>query len=397
MQLAGKPATAPRKVLISIKLNKASSRNFFAGVLRFVTTHPNWDLRILSDPGDMPTELVMDAVRTGTHGVIVASDATIDYTALQKADFPVVTWGFSNNGFLKRRAPCAMVASAEDEIARVGARYLAGIGTFNAFAFVGEPNRAWSKSRETGFLKEMKRLGLAATALDVAFDMGSTADAAQLREFISELPLPAAVMCATDRRAAQVAAACRDLKLEVPMQVAVLGVDNDDFFCESSKPSLSSVDPRHEELGWRAANELDRMMRSRRPHDKARIIRMPPGEVVVRESTRVRPPSAMLVNRAMAFIETNAMRGIEVADVAGHLGVSRRLVEMRFRETRGETIYARITECRIKEVKHLLRTTSMTAAQIATRCGFKTPNHLAHLFKRATGSTMSAWRVAGER
>ena len=63
-----------------------------------------------------------------------------------------------------------------------------------------------------------------------------------------------------------------------------------------------------------------------------------PKTVIERESTKVRTPSAILVDRAKRFIHSNALQGIDVEDVVKHLKVSRRLVEIRYRAATGETI-----------------------------------------------------------
>ena len=51
--------------------------------------------------------------------------------------------------------------------------------------------------------------------------------------------------------------------LNVPEDVAVIGVDNDEVFCELSDPPLTSVALNAETAGYRAAALLDAMMKGR--------------------------------------------------------------------------------------------------------------------------------------
>ena len=55
--------------------------------------------------------------------------------------------------------------------------------------------------------------------------------------------------------------ACRLCDLGVPGDIAVLGVDNDEVFCELADPPLSSVALNAEKGGYRAAELLDKMMK----------------------------------------------------------------------------------------------------------------------------------------
>jgi len=68
-------------------------------------------------------------------------------------------------------------------------------------------------------------------------------------------------MACDDVRARHVLEACRSLGLRVPHEVAVIGVDDDEFVCELSDPPLSSVAQAARRVGHEAARLLDRLMR----------------------------------------------------------------------------------------------------------------------------------------
>ena len=200
-------------------------------------------------------------------------------------------------------------------------------------------------------------------------------------------------MAASDLRARQVIEACHDTNLDIPVQVAVLGVDNDELLCDYTSPTLSSVLPDFEDEGFKAAQALERMMNARRPC-APRIIPCSVKSIVARESTHPFTPSENLVRRARAFIAREAAKGASVADVVAHLGVSRRLADLRFREIAGETIGDALTRARLDAVTRLLRQRHVPLSQIPARCGFANANSLRNLFRRTYGVSMRAWRDA---
>ena len=57
--------------------------------------------------------------------------------------------------------------------------------------------------------------------------------------------------------------ACRTAELQVPEEVAVVGVDNDELLCELADPPLSSVALNTEQGGYRTAELLDQLMRGK--------------------------------------------------------------------------------------------------------------------------------------
>ena len=84
----------------------------------------------------------------------------------------------------------------------------------------------------------------------------------------------------------------------------------------------------------------------------------------------------------------------DVQDVADYLNVSRSLLDLRFREHLGESVYASILNVRLEEVKRRLRTMSDQIGRIAVDCGWENPASLKNLFKRLYGVSMRDWRNA---
>ena len=130
-----------------------------------------------------------------------------------------------------------------------------------------------------------------------------------------------------------------------------------------------------------------------RPATSAVAFHAHPKELVERESATATAPAAHLLARANRFIAQNATRGISARDVATHLGVSRRLADLRFQQFSGETINETIIRCRLDAVKKLLATTNRPIKLVSTACGYADLAYLKTLFKRRFGLTMRAYRA----
>lgn len=86
------------------------------------------------------------------------------------------------------------------------------------------------------------------------------------------------------------------------------------------------------------------------------------------------------------------MRRLTPSDVAAHLGISRSLADLRFRELSGRTIGETIAGVRIGAVKRRLMSSHETIATVARTCGFLGASSLVRYFKRETGQTPDEWR-----
>jgi len=77
-----------------------------------------------------------------------------------------------------------------------------------------------------------------------------------------------------------------------------------------------------------------------------------------------------------------------------HLGVSRRLLDLRFRQVCGNSVLEEILGVRLAEVRKLLKDTNRTILQIGRDCGFNDPDNLKRLFRKRVGMSMRDWRAS---
>jgi LacI family transcriptional regulator, galactose operon repressor len=184
---------------------------------------------------------------------------------------------------------------------------------------------------------------------------------------------------------------CRQHGLLVPEQVAVLCAVDDVRLCESTVPTLSSIRIPCEAAGYQAAVLLDDLIEGKPA--PAEPILLQPEAVVERQSTSRRPIRDPDVARAVHIIRQSAVGQITPEEVAGHVGVSRRHLDMRFLDTLGRTVFQEIRRAQLDHIKRLLRDTDKSVKRIALECGFDDSKSLGGVFKRFAGTTPGAYRA----
>jgi len=374
------------KILVAIRLSHASWRDFLGGFLRAIRRYPHWSLRIV-DPTDAPRALEDEAA----DGLIIGDIDETTATALRDCTARIVVVGSQSTGISSRTRNIAFLHNDDEDIGREGARIVQSIGSRNSWGFVPHADEThWSNLRARGFADELGLSGKTVSYLKPS-QLGDPQETrGRLLRWLQALPKPAAVMAAYDAEAVRILEICKSAGIEVPTQIAVLGVDNDQLLCETARPSLSSIAPDHAYEGELAAEALAALLA--KASSRPKTILCTRKKFVNRESTQQAKPATILMRRALAYIEENAASKITASDVARNLGVSRQLVELRFREFGEKTLAGTIRDIRLKEVRRQLRTTKQTIRAIAANCGWANVNHLENAFKRRFGVSMRTWR-----
>jgi LacI family transcriptional regulator len=286
----------------------------------------------------------------------------------------------------------------DDGIGRMAAEHLLERG-FRNLAYLGERGAAFSPARRDGFRASWQQAvggapGATFHTRDLAFEAGRDLRL-ELRDvagWLKSLPKPLAIMASRDQRARQVVEACRHIGLRVPDDVAVVGVDNDDLFCELCEPPLSSVAVPWEQIGRAMAARVHALLRGVAPPAPLPLVR--PSAVVVRRSSDVYAIRDEAVRLACRYIREHAHERCSMVAVARAAGVSRRVMERGFREELGVSPHRLIERVRLRAAQRLLRDTTLPVSQVAERCGFSSSARLITLFRRLTKMTPGAYRAA---
>lgn len=388
--------TNRKKVAIVIDMTAgAAARDVLSGIFKFINAGHPWSIRIIQLPSDSLLTVFPGSLDERLDGIIVTclSDEATN-KAIAASRLPTVFVDVRHSLFERRAGAVSFIRNDNEGIGAIGARYLCELGNFNAYGFVPDiDRRAWSNLRENAFVKELAARKIKANVFGGGSKVNLT-DSNNLKRWILHLQKPCALMAAYDYRATQVLEVCAEAGLSVPGQVALLGVDNDELLCNTSAPPLSSISPDHVDEGFQAGAELYRLfrlgVRAKRREKTCRI-----RGIVKRESTTAAAPAAALLRRALAFIDANLRTNLKTDDIANGLGISRRLLERRFHDVRGESVHHCILTRRLSLVKYLLKTTRRSSAKIAAECGFSSASFLSHLFSRTVGCSMREFRASG--
>jgi LacI family transcriptional regulator len=274
------------------------------------------------------------------------------------------------------------VETDDEAIARAAADHLLARGVRN-FGFCGDDRFNWSRWRREAFRRYLAGAGLACSD-------GPAQGTRGLADWVRALPKPAGVFACYDIRGREVLDACRLAEVEVPHQVAVIGVDDDELLCELSDPPLSSVIPDTRRTGWVAAELLDEWMAGRRPRPTAH--RIPPLGVTTRRSTDMLAVEDPELAAALRFIGEHACQGITVQDVLAQVALSRRVFESRFQRVLGRSPHDEILRVQLERAKQLLIQRHLTLRAVAHQTGFRNGEYLGTVFKRAFGLTPGEYR-----
>jgi LacI family transcriptional regulator len=278
-------------------------------------------------------------------------------------------------------------------IGQLGAEHLLERG-FENLAFYRFSGIADVCQREAGFRQAVEAAGRRCWLLDwhaVARRRPRRHWFHWLQEQLHGLPLPVGIMAQSDNRAAHLISACEAAELAIPEQVAVVGVDNDEYACEFAPVPISSVDSNREALAYEAATLLDRLIDGIAPPRES--ISVPPKGVVVRKSSDILAIGHKAVAQALAYIWEHFAEPIGVDDVIAASRMSRCGIYRAFEKHVGRSIGDELARKRVEHAKTLLAESSEKLHRVACASGFSGGEHLSRAFTRIVGLSPSAYRA----
>ena len=383
------PMETVRNIAVSINIGGASGRDCLSGIFKYVNAGRNWNLHLANTPEDLVK--IISSGGKMIDGIIMGYSAVEDARRnISSFPVPVVFTDLPEDVLPSRcgKSPTVFVCNDDESVGELAAQHFTGRGNFKSFAYVvGAKASRWSRHRESGFRKQLAKHGLECRTYRNAISGNMLAPFAK---WLLKLKFPAAALASSDIVATQVIEAAKHAKISIPDQLSVIGVDNDELLCNNTSPTLSSIQPDHEKLGFTAATELDRLIGGGRVRTNAVRIK-PIRKIFERGSTRQGPPAAHIIDRAMALIDLK-FATVTVDAVVNHLKVSRRLAYLRFRQILNTSIHQAIMNRRLQEAKRMLQRTKLPISKIAATCGFASQNRFTHAFRKHTGMSPTQWR-----
>ena len=206
-----------------------------------------------------------------------------------------------------------------------------------------------------------------------------------MAQWLKSLPKPVGMMASNDDLGVQIMDACKLAGLPVPDAVGIVGADNDELACGLANPTMSSVALNFERAGYESAQALDRLMRGARSMPWKILVQAT--HLVARSSTDVVAVEDAAVARALRFIRNHARGPVAVAEVARAAGLSRRVLERRFRREISTSIQTEIRRVRTDQIARVLVETHLPVGEIAASLRFPDVQHFARYFR--AGKQMS--------
>lgn len=371
------------KVLIAFPSSKNSRTEKMSGIYRYLNeTGKMWEFVIMHEYMKASCDYLKHLVGEGLDGAIFTAvnipDDTIRF--MSGIGLPVVTISLK----LPKRKNLSFVLSDNAAQSRLAAQEFLKSGRFRSYAYVPlVESPDWCQSHEQGFRQAVSKFGFDLSV----FKSPPEKDRSRMIRWIQDLPKPTAILAACDYRANDVLVAARKARIGIPDEVEVMGIDNDTVLCENSTPRITSIQPDFEKQGYLAAELLGRILSG---NCASVSVSVGPREVAWRESAVQSGRSGgILVQRAIDFINREYASGIGVRDVVTYLKVSRPLVDLRFRQFRGQSVLSTITEIRLTKTRELLISAPhLTIAEVCRQSGWQSERYPKRLFLRRFGITM---------
>ncbi len=309
---------------------------FVRGVTDYAEEHDGWLVTstlpplIDSNPNDLKGRSL-----TGWSGdgAILAIGSRAEAQAARGLGIPVV-----NVCGAVRDAGLPRVMVDQEAIGRSAAQHLLDCG-LRRLAYCGMAGLWYSQQRYMGFARRAKEARVRCILFEMpdptSIDMPWQRQMASVGRWLQRLRRPVGIMAVNDSLARAVLGECQRLGINVPHEAALVGSDNDTTVCEIYRPTLTSVSRNSRRVGYEAAALLDRLMMGKEP--PAHDILIPPDGLVARQSTDLHEVNDPHVAAATRFMREHLSDVVGVDEVAQHLAISRRQLELRFRRVLGHS------------------------------------------------------------
>ena len=389
------------RIAFFISRSSKLTREWFRGTMLYTRHNPKWFVRAF-ELGNGHDKELLDFGSIRPDGIIACG---VPVRFLQKffrergmGDLPIMA--FPQTPYPGIGCGCVsfdceqIVTQAIDRFKRYGCRHVAYAGTHLphgirisrsfAKAFAAAAEKA-GLSYEIPRRKVYSSLGIRVSECD------------EIMKRLVECPKPCGILTYDDGIGRDILDLCRLANVSVPASVCVLGMDDNALICENANPALSSIQLDYEHTAFLAAKALDDMIggRSRKlPHLVCGM-----RDVIERATTQDPRGSGRLVSLACDYIAKNACRpgGIDQYDVARHLGVSVRTLQLRFKETAcTQSILSEIQRVQLANVCRMLTTTGRTIKEITFASGFGSLSRLKAIFAKKFGMSMRDYRNAAK-
>lgn len=379
------------KIAINIETSSIWGRALSRGIVKYTEIHGPW--MFYRQPPyyriDQRKRLLSWVKRWQPDGIIMLEPTKTEETEIIKLGIPTIVSGYTKEIF----PHFANIISDHKAMGTMAADHLIKRG-FRFFAFCGYDNFFWSQARCKGFCDRVTQRGYEVFRYKQPKSKNKKLwenEQFILAEWLGTLPKPVGLMACIDGRSQNVVEACKIANINIPDEIAIVGVNNDELLCCLSPQPLSSVAIDAEKRGYEAAQLMDRMINGQ-SNMAGQIIIVTPTHVVSRQSTDTLAIDDREVARAIHYIRMHSKKLIQVDDVVNATTIAKRTLQKRFRKILGHSIRDEIRHIRIEQAIQMLMETNMPISEIALALGFEGFEHISRYFRKEKGMSLSAYR-----
>jgi len=375
-----------KRIAILVETSLASGRQILSGIAHYLQTQEGLSVFLHSGPlGEMNPTSLIDWQGDGIIARVLNPDIAdlLEQTGLPTVDvlgnvpgqrFPLVK---CNNQMIGTMVAESFIQSG-----------------FRNFGVIGLSGTSWSIDREIAFRHTAARYSGSQESLHFkatdSEEVHIPATMEALRNWLPTLAKPIGIFVTSDQLAPMLFEVAHELNLRIPEDISVIGVDNDATYCELCRPALSSVAPNHEQVGYVAAQMLDQMIAGTLPVDNS--IEINPRMIHHRRSSSSLVVDDPNIASALAHIRLHACNGLSIDQVAQHCGLSRSVLQRRFRSELDRTVGELILTEKLNRAKRLLLQSNLSINEIAEQSGFNCQEYMSHVFRKHLQQTPNQFR-----
>jgi LacI family transcriptional regulator len=365
-------------------------RQLLQGIAHFSQYDGPWCLEIFAE---CTSERLSRITSDEFQGVIARLTDTQAARHILQTGLPIVAIGSISAGAFppQTKSKVSQASSNPEDVVRLAANHLLE-RNFRSFAFVGCDERAWSRRRELAFQRFLAQRGHHSATFRLRVKRSAKSwerEQYRLARWLDRRGGPLGVFACDDECGRHVIQACAIVARRVPQDVAVIGVDNDEIYCEMPDTPLSSVALDGCTAGFRAAEILSAMMSQK--IRKPRHIVIEATGVIARRSTDTIAHDDGHVAAALRLIQLARGPLLNINWVVENSALSRLELERRFRTHLGRSIREGIQIARFNLAKQLL-STQVPINHCAERVGFTSVNYFSQFFTARAGKTPQQFR-----
>lgn len=387
-----KPAVAPCRIAVVTPVDRQIAQQCLAGVYQRAGRIPGVVVETFNDGPEFARKELASLIAWRPHGLIVRMYEVERLRLLRRRlpDLPCVATAASPEELVDTR-----VVSSQVEFITVSRNYYRKSGLEHVAIFTAAADHAVEKVCRT--FRDVVPGGSEVICPREVFEDSTRAGAKRKHEIVAKalraLQKPVGIMTAETEAAEFLLKTCQKLGLDVPKEVQIIGVDQEDR-CLATFPHLSSVELPNGRIGQVAVDTVLRLLRSEQPPPPP-VIRVTGGHVVARGTTRMLSVGSTAAKDAIDLMRSQVTTRVTAAELVKQMSVGRSTLYRTFTATAGTTPARHFRQLRLEEACRLLRQTDETVTSIAGMCGFSSIRAFLNVFQRGLGTTPTTYRNQG--